>query len=182
VAYLARRGDPRIVRRLVLAADLSLDGYLGADGVDPGWTREYDDEHLASYQDRVLRKAGVLAPEETCSVDDVTALRSEGGDEELAPILAQGGTGFYRELIRRGLVDEYRIVVYPVVFGEGHRLFSTHQRLLQLNVRFFANGVMACTYVPVERYQDHPPPYPWTSAGSSAGSEGPDEHDDDPES
>jgi hypothetical protein len=158
-----------------LAADLSLDGFLGAEGVDADWTREYDDRHLASYQDRVLLKAGVYAREEASSVDDLAVLRTEGGHEELAPILAQGGASFYRQLIQRGLVDEYRIVVYPVVFGEGERFFSAHQRLLQINVRFFPHGVMACTYVPADRYRDHPPPYPWSV---SPGPEGPDQDDD----
>jgi dihydrofolate reductase len=51
----------------------------------------------------------------------VTRLKQEGTDGYL---LAQGGARFARSLVETGLIDEYRLVVHPVVLGTGERLFS----------------------------------------------------------
>jgi hypothetical protein len=173
VALFARKGDPRVMRRLTLTTDLSLDGFVGHDGADPHWADRYYDDELIRYQVRLLSKAGLHALEESRDVEGLAELKAEGGGEELAPIVAQGGAGFLQELTRRGLVDEYRITVHPVVFGEGYRLFAAPERLYLISTRFFAKGSLAHTYVPEHAYRDHPPPLPWA--------QGPGQHDDDAE-
>lgn len=52
-------------------------------------------------------------------VDQVTALKATPG----ADIVATGSITLCRTLIAAGLVDEYRLFVYPVVQGGGRRLF-----------------------------------------------------------
>jgi riboflavin biosynthesis pyrimidine reductase len=37
-------------------------------------------------------------------------------------LLAHGGVRFARSLVETGLIDEYRLVVHPVVLGAGERL------------------------------------------------------------
>ena len=128
------------MRRLVLAADLSLDGFVGCEGLGTDWPREYDDHELVRYRRRVVLKAGVHALEETWSVDALAELKADGGADELAPIVAEGGPGFCQELTRRGLVDEYRITVHPVVFGDGYRLFAARDRLYLISTHLFVNG------------------------------------------
>jgi dihydrofolate reductase len=44
-------------------------------------------------------------------------------------LLAQGGARFARSLVQTGLIDEYRLVVHPVVLGAGERLFSAPHRI-----------------------------------------------------
>jgi hypothetical protein len=161
------------MRRLVLTADLSVDGFVGRDGLDPGWAREYDDDQLVRYRQRVVLKAGVHALEQTWSVDALAELKADGGPQELAPIVAEGGPEFCQELTRRALVDEYRITVHPVVLGEGYRLFAAPERLYNISTRHFAKGSLAFAYVPEGAYRDRPPPLPWA--------QGPAEHDDDAE-
>ena len=157
----------------MLAADLSLDGYVGRDDLGADWAQEYVDDELARYQRRVVFKAGLHALERDWAVDDLAAAKSEGGREELAPIVAQGGAGYCQELTRRRLVDEYRVTVHPIVFGEGHRLFAVRERLYLIGTRFFSGGSLGHTYVPEHAYRDLPPPLPWA--------QGPGEHDHHPE-
>src|SRR5437588_12050020 len=46
----------------------------------------------------------------------ITRLKRERPDGYL---LAEGGARFARSLVQTGLIDEYRLVVYPVVLGAG---------------------------------------------------------------
>ena len=39
-------------------------------------------------------------------------------------LVAHGGTGFLRSLIRRDLIDQYRVTLFPYLAGEGTRLFD----------------------------------------------------------
>lgn len=48
------------------------------------------------------------------------------------PLLAHGGAEFARSLIGTGLIDEYRLLVHPVVLGQGLPIFSDLRRPLDL--------------------------------------------------
>jgi dihydrofolate reductase len=76
---------------------------------------------------------------------EIAALKAEPGD----PILLHGGASFARELVRRGLVDEFRLLVHPVALGRGLPLFAERLRLRLTATRAFATGVVATTLVPV---------------------------------
>lgn len=52
--------------------------------------------------------------------DEIQALKSAPGKD----IVTTGSMRLVRELIASGLVDEYRLFVYPVVVGRGQRLFE----------------------------------------------------------
>jgi dihydrofolate reductase len=61
-------------------------------------------------------------------------------------ILAQGGAGFARSLVAADLVDEYRLVVLPVVFGRGLPLFTEvaqPRRLERVSTTSFPGGAVA---------------------------------------
>jgi dihydrofolate reductase len=68
--------------------------------------------------------------------------------QEGAPILTYGGATFAQELTRLGLVDEYRINVHPIAFGQGYRLFGAPVELVLQDVRRFGAGSVAYTYTP----------------------------------
>src|SRR5947207_1756833 len=52
--------------------------------------------------------------------EEIDRLKREPG----GPILAHGGATFVHALTREGLIDEYRLVIHPVVIGHGTALFS----------------------------------------------------------
>ncbi|HEX7690484.1 MAG TPA: dihydrofolate reductase family protein, partial [Burkholderiaceae bacterium] len=72
----------------------------------------------------------------------IARLKSQPGRD----ILAHGGAGFARSLIAAGLVDEYRLVVHPVVLGRGLPLFSElaqPRRLHRVATTAFPGGIVA---------------------------------------
>ncbi len=69
----------------------------------------------------------------------------DGGD-----ILVHGSATLIQTLMAHGLVDLYRLLVYPVVVGSGKRLFSgpTPATLKLTESRLFASGVVMLCYTP----------------------------------
>jgi len=58
-------------------------------------------------------------------------------------LLAQGGVRFARSLVETGLIDEYRLVVHPVVLGTGARLFTTPLAIEPVSTTTFSGGAVA---------------------------------------
>lgn len=68
-------------------------------------------------------------------------------------ILAHGGATFLHALIGDGLIDEYRLVIHPVVIGHGTGLFSALRKPLRLDLveaRIFPSGTATHVYRPVK--------------------------------
>jgi dihydrofolate reductase len=77
--------------------------------------------------------------------DGVRELKGTSGKD----IVVTGSISLVHELIRLGLVDEYRLFVYPVVLGRGARLFedaTNVPKLKLLNSRTFRSGVVLAIY------------------------------------
>jgi dihydrofolate reductase len=49
------------MRRVIVKMEMSLDGYVGVRGGDPGWPVQYFDDELSAYQLELLEAAGVHA-------------------------------------------------------------------------------------------------------------------------
>ncbi|MBE2315788.1 dihydrofolate reductase family protein [Solirubrobacter sp. CPCC 204708] len=78
-------------------------------------------------------------------LDDVRALKGEPG----ADIVVTGSLTLVRDLVPSGLVDEYRLFLYPVVVGGGQRLFESGTQLRQLETvetRRFDSGLVLLRY------------------------------------
>jgi dihydrofolate reductase len=58
-------------------------------------------------------------------------------------LLAQGGVRFARSLVETGLIDEYRLVFHPVVFGAGERLFTEPLAIEPVSTTAFSGGAVA---------------------------------------
>jgi dihydrofolate reductase len=67
-------------------------------------------------------------------------------------ILAHGGAGFAQSLISTGLVDEFRLLIHPVILGKGLPVFSAVTAPLDLKLESsttFKTGVIANVYIPI---------------------------------
>jgi dihydrofolate reductase len=56
-------------------------------------------------------------------------------------------------LIEHGLVDEYRLMIEPILLGGGKRLFpddGSGRRLELVSASTTATGVLICTYRPAD--------------------------------
>jgi dihydrofolate reductase len=67
-------------------------------------------------------------------------------------ILILGSAGLVHTLIPLGLIDEYRLMIFPVVLGSGKRLFREGIASLPLRLvhtSAFASGVVVHAYEPI---------------------------------
>ena len=81
-------------------------------------------------------------------VTEVSKLKQELDGEIVVPASYQLG----RTLIEHDLVDELRLVVFPVVLGAGERLFGETTRRMPMrliNARTVGDGLAFLTYEPV---------------------------------
>ncbi|MFC7879185.1 dihydrofolate reductase family protein [Isoptericola sp. NPDC057391] len=82
-------------------------------------------------------------------IDDVAALKERPGKD----VVVTGSISLCHDLVRAGLVDEYRFFTYPAVQGRGRRLFPDDlpdevrpSRLELLGAREFAGGITLARY------------------------------------
>ena len=79
--------------------------------------------------------------------DDIAQLKSEPGKD----IVAWGGAGFARSLVKLGLPDEYRLLVHPTVLGSGLPIFSELPKSMALTLvetKAFDKGAVGHVYQP----------------------------------
>lgn len=87
-----------------------------------------------------------LIPANSDMVDALTRLRrAPGGD-----LLVYGGSTMVDTLLQHDLVDEFRLLVFPLILGSGKRLFnaghSTKLTLVDTKTRTFSSGAVLLTY------------------------------------
>lgn len=87
--------------------------------------------------------ATVLNGDVAAKIQDLKA--QDGGN-----ILVYGSGTLAHWLLQRGLVDELRLMIFPLVLGQGKRLFADGQRIpLHLaSTRDMGDGVLLLTYTP----------------------------------
>lgn len=81
-------------------------------------------------------------------VADVQRLKEEDGK----PINALGGARFATSLLENDLVDVLRLIVHPVILGQGMPIFAGRKTPLRLeleDVKTFESGAMIKTYRPI---------------------------------
>jgi len=79
--------------------------------------------------------------------EEVTRLKQESGQD----ILIFGSVELIHSLMQEDLIDEYRLMVFPIVVGNGKRLFhgESQQKAFKLvQSQTFGSGVVVLTYEP----------------------------------
>ena len=96
---------------------------------------------FSSTLQRVEHHARLVSGDVGAVLDDVR--REFTGDIEVA------GPNLASQFVRRGLVDEYRLVIHPVVLGAGTPYWpalETQQDLRLVDTRRFSSGVLLVSY------------------------------------
>ena len=79
-------------------------------------------------------------------VGEINKLKQQPGKD----IMAHGGGTFLQSLVQAGLVDEYLLLIYPVVLGKGLPIFSKLTKPMDLRLvetKSFPKGIIACIYL-----------------------------------
>jgi dihydrofolate reductase len=80
-------------------------------------------------------------------LEEVRELKAQPG----RGIVATGSMSLMPELVAGGVVDEYRLFVYPLVLGHGRRLFADATNVPRLHLaeaRRFRSGIVLLRYRP----------------------------------
>jgi dihydrofolate reductase len=141
----------------LLASDGLLMGRVTYDVFASTWPDMTDEEGFADRMNS-LPKWVVSTTLEGAAWNNTTVIRENVPDaiadlkQEDGQSLLLGGSGqLANALLKHGLVDELRLLVHPVVFGKGRRLFDggLESKKLELSgTTKFATGVIALHYEP----------------------------------
>lgn len=79
---------------------------------------------------------------------EVFKLKEQTGQD----ILIAGSGTLVQSLMQDNLVDEYRLLIYPIVLGGGKRLFrdGINKRLKLVETKRFSSGVVGLHYQPAQ--------------------------------
>ena len=126
-AFKFERGDEGDKFKLdeVMAADALLLGRVTYEGFAEAWpSREGEFADKFNGMQKYVVSSTLGEPEwnnsRVVGLDEVGALRDADGGE----ILVGGSAQLVQALLDRGLVDELRLMVFPIVLGAGRRLFA----------------------------------------------------------
>jgi dihydrofolate reductase len=139
----------------LFAADALLLGRVTYDGFADAWPKITE---AGDFGERMngIQKYVVSKSEQTLGwnnsklingsvVEEIANLKQQSGKD----LLVAGSSVLVQTLLQHDLVDEYRLLVYPVVLGKGKRLFKegSHAKLKLEEVKSFSSGVTLLRYL-----------------------------------
>jgi dihydrofolate reductase len=109
----------------VMASDALLLGRVTYEGFAAAWpSREGEFADKFNSMPKYVVSSTLQDPEwnnsHVIGVDDLAGLRDKGEGD----VLVNGSVQLVQALAERGLVDEYRLMVFPVILGRGKKLFA----------------------------------------------------------
>jgi dihydrofolate reductase len=157
-SFKLERGDEgdRFKLDEVMGADALLLGRKTFEGFAAAWPgREGDFADKFNTMPKYVVSTTIENPEwnnSTVIAGDVAGAVGELRDRYQGDILVNGSATLVKELNAHGLVDEYRLMLYPVILGHGLRLFvegssNTNLRLTS-SQEVGPDGVIILTYEP----------------------------------
>lgn len=133
------------------ACDALLLGRVTFDGFAAVWPgREGEDAEVMNALPKYVVSGTLREPgwNGTVITGDVYGRLAELKEQPGRDLLVYGSAELVRSLLPHGLVDEFRLLVYPVVLGQGRRLFGpeSRARLALVRAEPMGNGVMGLVY------------------------------------
>ncbi|MEP7113947.1 MAG: dihydrofolate reductase family protein [Ilumatobacteraceae bacterium] len=147
------------LRQMMSEEDAQLHGRKTFEAMRGFWPNQTDDttgvaDHLNSV-DKFVISTTMDDPEWENStvlsgplIDEVRSLKQRPGSN----LGVTGSISVCRSLIDAGMVDEYRLLLYPVVVGTGRRLFdgdgNATRQLRLVESKSFRSGIVLLRYQP----------------------------------
>jgi dihydrofolate reductase len=133
----------------LFASDAQLLGRVTYEGFAAAWPTMTDDVGFADRMNgmpKYVVSSTLADPSwantKVISVDEVASLPDEN-------LLVAGSGRLVDTLFREGLVDEFRLLVHPIVLGHGRQLFTEGVPTISLTLedqQTFSSGVLGLTY------------------------------------
>ena len=142
-----------------LASDALLLGRVTYEGFAAAWPSRKDSEGFA---DKFNSMPKYVASRTLKQLDwnnshlikgDVAAGVAKLKQEPGGDIVIHGSPTLIRSLMPHNLIDEYRLLVYPITLGRGKRPFdeSTHANLKLVESKSYTTGVVKLVYRPADK-------------------------------
>jgi dihydrofolate reductase len=146
-----------------LQAESLLLGRVTFEGFAAAWPErdgEFADKMNAMPKHVVTTRSDELGWNASALTGDVRQAVTQLKDGEGGPILVAGSATLVRALLDYDLVDELRLMVYPVLIGGGLSIFGDQRHKLELELTElvrYDSGVLLQIYRPVLRQADPAP-------------------------
>src|SRR5918993_1292119 len=144
--------------RIIISEFISLDGVVQAPGGKDedtdggfqhgGWSMPFFDVDAMGPASGWTNTT-LLAGGQADAIEAIRDLRATGGD---AGLQVMGSASLARQLVENDLVDEYRLMIEPVLLGGGKTIYPADgdaRRLELVSVTQAKTGVLICAYRPV---------------------------------
>lgn len=140
----------------LFSADALLLGRVTYEGFAEAWPSRTDESGFADRMNKIPKYVVSTTLKESewnnshiinnNIADEISWLKEQWGRD----ILVAGSGKLTRSLIKLNLIDEFRLMVFPVVLGEGKRLFdgTDMMKLKLIDMIRFETGVMVMHYQP----------------------------------
>jgi dihydrofolate reductase len=147
----------------IFASDALLLGRRTYEGFAAAWPAMEDEQGFADRMNTIpkyvvsttMEEAGwnnsIVISENV--IEEVARLKQQAGKD----ILLSGSAELVNSLMPSGLIDEYRLMVHPIVLGTGKRLFKDGidtANLKLVDTKSTCTGVVILTYQPAEKNRD----------------------------
>ena len=140
-------------RELLFQSDLLLQGRVTYEGMSSAWMKSSDEQGFTDRMNALPKRIATHSSAEltwnaTAIQGDVPAeverLRQQNGGH----VLIYGSGQLVRSLMQRDLIDEFRLIVCPVVVGSGQHLFTdgVQATLSLVDITTTSTGVALMTY------------------------------------
>ncbi len=146
------------VRGLVLASDALLLGRTTYDLQAWYWPSQKDDKYgIANHKNSMTKYVVTSTPLQAQwnnttviqknVVEEIAKLKQQPGQD----ILVEGSAMLVKALMRADLIDEYKLMVHPVIVGGGKRFFTEGMGLTKLKLvesKPISLGIVLLSYEP----------------------------------